>query len=788
VLSRSKLGPHDLAPNAASLKLVQAGCRVAKLVSGNLGASWDYLAANPNLLVVGRHYTSHTAREDWVSGKSPEVSAWQFIGNQKSTYDANPLIKYWEGHNEVSFGDIRNPAEAAQVLNGLNWYARHEVERLKLLNDIGLRGVVGNFSTGYPEIVNPDGTPDLRSWNAFLPALQAANDYQGILGLHEYGSPYLRHWTFNHPTFGLMGWLILRYRQVYNFVIRPNRLNVPIFIGECGHDAAGGGDGLPTGNWRDLIPYWRSQGILNPENFYAEEFISLDTEWQKDDYLLGVTPFTFGTDNSTWERYRVDNADKFVSQLVNYIRSSVGEPVPLEEPPPMSQFPSGIVKVVHPDGVPVRKTGPTGPKDGHQSLGARGRVIGNPYTISKEPRYQIDYDSGDDGWTGVSGLMDSARLQYPAEWGVTGHFNVPPHRTQHAYRTLEPLDLGEPPDPHWTGVQDSWGSFDFDGLRWVNGTWYLCVTDGKSFWGGTLYVPWEETRDGEQQVLNVGLNGPGPDWMDYPLLGVVEPPPPPPDEPPPPPPVDTENLLVNGSFEIVPSERWPAETHMSGLQIPGWELEKFSRATDARLLKQDQPSGIPEILPIRYLVQFPEPHLVYDKAGVWILKIFLDSQPGGAQFGQTVTQPAGKYELRVPFFPDQWTWDRRRPNTSADWHLGTEVAAWVGELPADHIPWLNGLQAPMGEYTVVRHRFVHAGGSVRVHFAVRGRWGFKNNGWFVDGVKLVSVGDVEPPPPPVEIDITAQTVNITLALIGIRLYLDSIDADLAMITRKVAGD
>src|SRR3972149_3739934 len=65
--SRSKIGPHDLVPNGGSLKLVQAGCRVAKLVSGNLGAAREYLSGNPGILIIGRHYTSHTAREDWAA-------------------------------------------------------------------------------------------------------------------------------------------------------------------------------------------------------------------------------------------------------------------------------------------------------------------------------------------------------------------------------------------------------------------------------------------------------------------------------------------------------------------------------------------------------------------------------------------------------------------------------------------------------------------------------------------------------------------------------------------------
>ena len=58
--------------------------------------------------------------------------------------------------------------------------AEFEAERTRLLAAEGIRSIIGNFATG---------RPDLEMWQHFLPAIQAAKEYNGWLGLHEYSAP-----------------------------------------------------------------------------------------------------------------------------------------------------------------------------------------------------------------------------------------------------------------------------------------------------------------------------------------------------------------------------------------------------------------------------------------------------------------------------------------------------------------------------------------------------------------------------------------------------------------------
>lgn len=258
---RSKLGPHSLRPTPDARAWVVAGCRLVKLVN-DFGSANEYLEINPRLTIIGRGYTTQTLLEQYQSGDSPEEAARKFVEAQSDRYyRRNPLVKIWEGHNEPSFGGPNDPGAMARM----SWYGHFEAERLRLLANLGLRGVVGNFSTGYPEIYRNE----LRMWVAFLPAVQAAKRFRGFLGLHEYAAPWLWWFTGDYqvgncpgqgrPRFpggflGDMGWLTLRYRQVYRFVLAPRGLgSVRLVITECGNDKAGGGcPGMPAAPWREL--------------------------------------------------------------------------------------------------------------------------------------------------------------------------------------------------------------------------------------------------------------------------------------------------------------------------------------------------------------------------------------------------------------------------------------------------------------------------------------------------------------------------------------------------------
>ena len=120
-----------------------------------------------------------------------------------------PYFDGWEAYNEPV---AANAEEMAKL-------AAFEVERTRLLAERGIRSVVGNFGTGQPP---------LELWTQFLPAVEAVQQHNGWLGLHEYSAPTIYYLTTRenqgrYPGVSPAdtGWLTLRYRQVYNQILKP---------------------------------------------------------------------------------------------------------------------------------------------------------------------------------------------------------------------------------------------------------------------------------------------------------------------------------------------------------------------------------------------------------------------------------------------------------------------------------------------------------------------------------------------------------------------------------------
>ena len=301
----TKLGPHVLrdAPDLADY--IKAKPAVVKLV-GDLGL---VKTVPTGVLVVGRkHQGNYDAQLQMGVGKTPREAAEQFVQDQSHTYQANPDIKYWEGHNEPVWSSTEE----------MGWYAQFEVERIRLMADRGLKCVIGNFASG---------APPLDLWPAFFPALQAAQEHQALLGLHEYSCPWMWWMTGAHqldPTEdqGDEGWTTLRYRKVYRQHLIPNGLgNIPLVITECGIDplvnpkppGAGGG-----GTWRHLGHYWATRdNEPSKEDFYYRQLVWYDKELQKDDFVVGATLFTWGNFGPPWRDF--DVADTAVAKkLIAY--------------------------------------------------------------------------------------------------------------------------------------------------------------------------------------------------------------------------------------------------------------------------------------------------------------------------------------------------------------------------------------------------------------------------------------------------------------------------------------
>lgn len=338
----SKLAPHALAPSAAVRRMVEAGCPIVKL-AGPYGLAEEFLGINPQLLIVGRVIENVDIGGLADSGQSASAQAHALIERQRATYQSNPLIKIWEGPNEPGFGSANDPVQVRRMA----WYAAFEAERLRLLADMGLRGVAANFSTG---------TPDLPLWTAFLPALDACERYQGFLGLHEYSSPFMWSLTGNFqtnncdgnatgPGEGDTGFTTLRYRKVYRQYLAPNGLDeVPLLITECGLDHIGAVcPGQSSGAWKDHSEYWnRHDGRRDPIDYwrgserdagryYAEQLKWYDAELQKDTFVVGATIFTVGH-TSGWEKFEITDT-RVTDVLVEHIYASRPPATPPPPPP-----------------------------------------------------------------------------------------------------------------------------------------------------------------------------------------------------------------------------------------------------------------------------------------------------------------------------------------------------------------------------------------------------------------------------------------------------------------------
>lgn len=309
----TKWGPHVLrdAPDLAEYLKTQVA--VAKFV-GEWGKARQVL---PGVLVIGRrHQGAYDAQGQWAAGKAPQEAAQQFVQDQLDTYKQNAHILYWEGHNEPVF----NSPE------GMAWYAQFEVARMRLMADLGFRCVIGNFATG---------SPDLKLWPHFFPALEAAQKFKALLGLHEYSCPWMWWMTGKHQLSaqedqGDEGWTTLRYRKVYRQYLIPNGYgNVPLVITESGIDPlvnpkppeAGGG-----GTWKQLGGFWAAHdNEHDPADYYFRQLVWYDREMQKDSFVVGATLFTWGSFGPPWSDFDVAGTE-VAKKLIAYTQQNPARP------------------------------------------------------------------------------------------------------------------------------------------------------------------------------------------------------------------------------------------------------------------------------------------------------------------------------------------------------------------------------------------------------------------------------------------------------------------------------
>jgi len=308
----TKLGAHVIRSAPDLGEYIQARPAVVKFVG-----DWGMAPSVPEgVLVIGRkHQGNYDAQHQKATGKTPLEAAQQFIQDQQETYHFNPSIKYWEGHNEPVWNDRE----------GMGWYAEFEVERMRLMAEQGLKCVLGNFATG---------SPKLDLWPAFFPALQAAREYEAMLGVHEYSCPWMWWMTGKHQMDpnddqGDEGWTTLRYRKIYRQHLMPNGLgSTPLVITECGVDQLVNPKPprAASGAWKQLGAFWAEHdNEPDKADYYYRQLLWYDKELQKDDFVIGATVFTWGSFGGTWKDFDVAGTN-VSKKLVTYTKTNPAQP------------------------------------------------------------------------------------------------------------------------------------------------------------------------------------------------------------------------------------------------------------------------------------------------------------------------------------------------------------------------------------------------------------------------------------------------------------------------------
>ncbi len=203
---------------------------------------------------------------------SPEDQANIWFEVVKDKVKKYPDVDYWEGVNEPAFAPDKDVA-----LKEMHWYARYEVKRMELLQELHTLACIANFSMGTPHVVDQG---ENTMWEAFYPALKKAQESSSILCLHEYGYPSMKkHFDENAQE----GWFVGRYRKVMRHM---EKVHPGLFKGENALKIAFTEAGIDGGRDKG----WKS--VLSP-CAYLDELKWYDRLLKKDDNVIGATLFQF---------------------------------------------------------------------------------------------------------------------------------------------------------------------------------------------------------------------------------------------------------------------------------------------------------------------------------------------------------------------------------------------------------------------------------------------------------------------------------------------------------------
>ncbi len=311
----SKLGVHVERNDPQLFTLLDTGSiSIVKTLELDPNFAAQIKQASPRTQLIGRIHTDQVS----LASIDPVPTARAFV-DQLLPYANDParrnLFDGWEAYNEPVPGNAEEMKRLAEF----------EVERVRLLADYGIRSIIGNFGTGQPP---------LELWEHFIPAIQAAQQYDGWLGLHEYAAPTLYYLSTRaaqgrSPGVGAQdtGWLTLRYRHVYNQILKPRGLVLPLAMTELGVDGlvrAGRPGPQDARGWQHFQEYWSQNGYgLWGPGAYMEQLVWYDQAMQQDDYVLGGCIYGLGTSNE-WVSYDIGSTP-VIGVLAQYL--GVHQPV-----------------------------------------------------------------------------------------------------------------------------------------------------------------------------------------------------------------------------------------------------------------------------------------------------------------------------------------------------------------------------------------------------------------------------------------------------------------------------
>jgi hypothetical protein len=260
------LGPHINGQFQEQLDLLgRWRPRVALLLEPPAGIAKAIKTRSPGTALIGRIYRPDHEVEQRI-GADPDLAAKWAAEAVFARVNDNPEVDAWVVANEVS-------QQTAEEVGRLSQFS---IRFCQLLKARGLRGTIGGFGVGWPQVPHLNGEAVVR---AFSPAMQWAAANDAWLAFHQYGAAPLQQ---PDPRYYILRW------QTYILPwYRQNGIAIPRYVvTETGCDL-----GVLQGHSGDAG--WR-RGYNGNAAAYLKDLAWLAGELSKDERCIGATVFALG--------------------------------------------------------------------------------------------------------------------------------------------------------------------------------------------------------------------------------------------------------------------------------------------------------------------------------------------------------------------------------------------------------------------------------------------------------------------------------------------------------------